>query len=169
MLIKTFFAMLSLTSYMEYAIAQKKDLSVVNGVIIYSTEQQEIPMVIVFIPAILKPGESFDSFLNRSFLDRSNQAYIVYFQGIRWILRDLADTINSLKFVPLSYGINDKPMKASYGKLTFDKTFPGDPDNVQKLEETKVNVTFRKRIFTLNVSEWPDTMGTAKLFEKLEF
>ena len=161
--------MIGLTSYMEYATAQKKVLNVKEGIVIYSTDEQEVPMVVVFIPAVLKSKEDFSTFLKRAFSDPASSAYIVYFQAVRWILPDIADTIRSLKSNPLQYGVNKKEMKVSYGRLTFDKTYAHDPENVQDLSSGEVDIIYTGNRFTLTVSEWPDVNGTLKLFEKIDF
>jgi len=161
--------MIGLTSYLNYAIAQKRDLSVAEGIIIYSTVASDIPQEVFFIPVAINKDRNFDAFIKETLSNPSNYTYVVYFQGIRWIMPDLSSVVRSLKSVPIQYGTKNKLMQLSFGKITFDKTYPGDPDIEIDLTVTKVDVIYNETPFKLNVTEWPAANGVAKLFEKIDF
>jgi len=161
--------MIGLTSYLDYAIAQKKDLSYVEGIIIYPVAIDGIPQEVFFIPGSMKKDENFNNFLIETFSNRSNHTYVVYFQGIRWIMPDIEDVIKSMKPLQIEYGTKHKLMSVGYGKITFDKTHPGDPDVGEDLSNTEVPVLYNKIPFILNVTAWPNYNGIAKLFERLDF
>lgn len=160
--------MIGLSLYLEYAKAQNKDLSYVEGIIIYDNSQQRIPPVMIFIPTILNKQKNIEGLLTEKLSNNNTRGYIIYFQSLKWILPDLADRVKSLKHIVISYGALHKPHKVSYGKFTFDKTLKGDPDNIEDNTLTRVPIVLNNKREYLLVSELPDAMGTPKLFEKID-
>jgi hypothetical protein len=64
--------------------------------------------------------------LNKNWYWKRITTYIIYFQGIRWTLPNLAEIIKSLQYIDIKYA--DKDMRLSFGKLTFDLTSLNDLD-----------------------------------------
>ena len=167
-LIKFIIIMIGLSSYLEYAQAQKKDLSSVEGIVIYDDTQQPVPPVMIFIPATLNNEKNIVDLLKEKLSDSNTRGFIIYFQSLSWILPDLEDTIKSLKYTIINYGGLNKQHKVSYGKFTFDKTIKGDSDNIEDKTVTRVPILLNEKKFNLLVSELPNAMGTPKLFEKVD-
>lgn len=161
-----FFLIMTVSSYFQFAKAQSKALTAKDGIIIYWSENKETPMYILFIPAVLDKNESFNECLLRILSNKETLTYIVYFQPIRWIQPDVGSVISSLKFVNATYGPQYKPIKISYGRITFDNSHTGDPEIEEDTSITETKLVYKDLDFILNVSEWPRLFGTPKIFER---
>lgn len=161
--------MCSMTSFLAYAEAKNRVLKHIDGVIMYPFEETAIPQYVYFMPKTLTAGESLSRFFEQQFLYLPDIFYVLYFNPIRWILPDLAERIHSLDCVPIAYGKNQKLFQLSYGRITFDVT-PGTQEGESE-EQTifRVPVYIGETNFFINVVELPGTMGTPKLFEKVDF
>ncbi|MBC7401493.1 MAG: hypothetical protein H7289_16260 [Mucilaginibacter sp.] len=169
MLIK-FFLIMTITAslYLQFANAQGRDLNTKDGIIIYSTDSEEIPMYIMFIPANLEKNESFNDLLSRTLSKKETLTYIVFFQAIRWTQPDIGTIMSSINFENGNYGTLHKSVKVSYGRITFDKTYPGDPEIEEDTTITQTKLYYKDFEFSINVTEWPRLMGVPKVFERTD-
>jgi hypothetical protein len=154
--------MISTSLFIQFANAQGRQLDLVNGILIYWSESKEVPMYVLFIPTAINPDESFDKLLTRTLSGRKTQAYLIYFQPVRWTQPRIGEIISSLKFAEAKYGSDYKQVKISSIKIAFDKTYSGDPEVEEDSSVTEVKLFYKDHEFILNVSEWPRVMGTPK-------
>jgi hypothetical protein len=160
--------MIGLAAYLKYANWQKRELSSIEGIVIYDDSSIAIPAYVVFIPVTFEKGKEVKQSLEETLLRPNPRAYIIYFQAIRWILPDLADIVKSLNYIKVNYGGLYLSRKVSYGKFTFDKTLKGDESIPTDNTITRVPVQIDDKVLFLYISELTDDMGTPKLFEKID-
>jgi len=93
---------------------------------------------------------------------------LVYFQGIRWIMPDLEESLKQWAFInaeAVDGYFNKASLKISYGKITCDNSHADleEDDDIKRL--------FILHVFgadvRLNITEFPKEVGPAKLFEKI--
>jgi hypothetical protein len=159
--------MISAPSFIEFANAQGRKLDLTPGIFIHWSEPKEIPMYVLFIPGTIKEDENMDKFLTRTLSGKKTQTYMVYFQPVRWTQAEVAEVIDSLEYTKATYGPLRKVVKISYLKLAFDRTYLGDPENVDDTTETEVELYYKDHEFLLNVLELPIAMGAPKFIEKI--
>lgn len=161
--------MCSLFSFLAYSEAQDRVLQRLNGIILYPYTESGIPEYVHFMPKNLVKGVSLGSYFKRKVLYLPDQFFVLYFNPIRWILPDLANTMKSLNAIPIEYGKHRLNFLLSYGRITFDVT-PRDicPEPEETLLMRVPLFLYNKSIF-INVMEIPEMMGTPKLFEKVDF
>ena len=154
---------------MAYSEAQNRTLKSIDGLILYPYCKSGIPEYIHFLPGVLREGQSVMSILKQGVLKNPNRFYVLYFNPIRWIVNDLAETMRSLKTIPVKYGEFKIPLALSYGRITFDVT----PDF--KISDPEVGPLYRVPLrildkqYFINTSDLPEIMGSPKIFEKIEF
>lgn len=159
---------MSLTSYLDYANAQNKVIDTVKGIIIYP-DTSGIPQEVLFIPTTEPLGGSFNTYLSDFLSKRSPLAYTVYFQGIRWIVPDIADTLSSLIYIKGSlnqYIIGGiKEVRISYGGFVFDKR------EIPALDKTPkpVLLSVNGKSYSLSYLDFNNELGIPKAFEKISF
>lgn len=162
--------MCSMTSFLAYAEAKNRILECIDGIIMFPFEENAIPQYVYFMPKTLAEGELLSSFFEQQFLYLPDIFYVLYFNPIRWILPDLAERIHSLDYVPAGYGRDRRLFQLSYCRITFDVTSVTQQEQEPE-EQTIFRVPFYigETNFFINVVELPSTMGTPKLFEKVDF
>lgn len=160
--------MIGLSSFLDYAKAQKIALSPVEGIIMYD-DSQGIPQEVIFIPKTLKKGGRLKGLIRKTLSASTTVAYVVYFQGIRWVIPDLETTVANLNSNQIVYGQARVSAKISYGRLTFNTTVRPDPDVTIDRTIHKVSVLYNNSAYQLKVTELPDKMGAMVLFEPLKF
>jgi len=155
------------SSYLEYAAAQQRDVITNTGLMIYSTNNQPIPMYVFFIPCENPNGKSLHSLVQSTLSDTAKSAYVTYFQGIRWTLENVADLIRELEYLDIQYGKNKAEMKISYVTMLFDKTFT--KDNIEKVPEpVNVNVKIDSSEYKLRVFQDSGEHGVLKSINEIK-
>lgn len=160
--------MTGISTFLSYAKGQEIPLSPMEGIIMYN-DSLGIPQEVIFIPITLKKGRRLKGLIRKTLSDQSTFAYVVYFQGVRWVLPDLESTVANLNTNQIIYGHAKVSAKISYGRLTFNTSVRADPD--VGIDETihDVPIVFNNRSYKLKVTELPDRFGAMVLFEKVEF
>jgi len=160
--------MMSLTAHLDYAKAQNKVIDTLKGIIIYP-DTSGIPQEVLFIPTTEPLGGSFDTVFSKIFRKQTPAAYIVYFQGIRWIIPDIADTLSSLIYKKGSLSLyilgTSKEVRISYGSFIFDKRQFPDPDKTPK----PVILSVDGKDLSLAYVDLNNELGVLKGFEKIPF
>ncbi|MFD2145538.1 hypothetical protein [Mucilaginibacter antarcticus] len=159
--------MISASLFIQFANAQGRKVDLTDGILIYWSERKEVPAYVLFIPGTMKPDESFDQFFTRTLSGKKTLTYMVYLHPVRWTQSEVAEVVDSLKYIDAAYGPQRKSVKISYLKIAFDKTQAGDPENVDDTTETEVELYYKEHEFLLNVMDWPDAMGAPKFVEKM--
>ncbi|KIO74596.1 hypothetical protein TH53_25535 [Pedobacter lusitanus] len=156
-----------MTSFLAYAKTKNRVLKHVDGIIMYPFEETPVPQYVYFMPKKLTEEDRLGRFFEQQFLYLPDIFYVLYFNPIRWILPDLGALIHSLDCRAVGYGKDCKLFQLSYGRITFDIT-----SITQEQEEQtvfRVPLYIGDTNFFINVVELPGTMGTPKLFEKVDF
>lgn len=153
-------------SYAAYAAAQKRNVVTVNGLIIYDTDSQPIPMYVVFIPCERSDKQSLTDFVKKQLVKGPKSGYTVYFQGVRWMLKNTKELVENLERVPLLYGINRKPEKVSYVSMIFDRTFLAEKKKAPVAAPVIVNVVVDDTTFKLRIIDDDGDLGVLKAFDK---
>lgn len=161
--------MSSMTSFLAYAKTKNRVLKPMEGVIMYPFEEISIPQYVYFMPKNLAKGESLSNFFKGQFLYLPDMFYVLYFNPVRWILPDLAERIQSLECRSVGYGKDQKLFELSYGRITFDITPASQEPEPEEQTIFRVPLYINEANFFINVVELPNTMGTPKLFEKVNF
>ncbi|MBB6501683.1 hypothetical protein [Pedobacter cryoconitis] len=161
--------MSSMLSFLAYAEARSRVLETVDGVLMYPYSENSIPQYVYFMPKKLAEDERLGEFFNHQFLYLPDIFYVLYFNPVRWILPDLAERMQSLEYVPVAYGRDRILFQLSYGRITFDVTPKKTEEEPEEPTLFRVPLYMGETSFFINVVELPTTMGTPKLFEKVDF
>lgn len=161
--------MSSLTSFLAYAEAQNLALKTLDGIVMYHLTEAAIPEYIFFMPVRLPNGKSLGKFFNCQFRYIPEKFYLIYFNPIRWVLPNLADTMRELEGIAVEYGKYKLSFQLTYGRIIFDVTQSNKNNVKEDLSEFQIPICVEEKNFFINVIDLPEKMGTPKVFEKLDF
>jgi hypothetical protein len=161
-----------LPNFINYTDAQDIKLDSVKGLIIYPNDSA-IPQDVLFIPTTRSLGGSFNEFVKDVLKDSSSICYVTYFQGIRWIMQDLKEVIDSLKYEKGTLSLfllgKIKKVRVSYGIIVFNK------DQLKMITEPvdrtpkPLTITFDGLSFEIHYVNMVNDLGIPKGFQKIEF
>lgn len=164
----TIFCMIGLSNYRAYATKHNISLTRYEGIIVWNPKLGALPQEVLFFPAKWNKQGSFKEFLLQELQRPNATAYQIYFQGMRWILPNLEESLNNTKSIEILVGSPPSLCRASYVALTFGPYTP-DEDNFTFEETHNLAISIDNVTKQVKLKDWPDQLGIAKLYEPIDW
>ncbi|WP_231490141.1 hypothetical protein [Pedobacter sp. Leaf170] len=160
--------MIGLTNYLNYAKEHNIVLHRYEGIIIWNTSFGPLPQEVLFLPVEWDGSSNFENFVEQEFSKEDAAIYQVYFQGMRWIMPSLADSLNNARYINVGVGTNYNLSRASYVAITFVTDANNDEFTLTERIRTLPVMVTDKRL-TVKLHDDSPRFGTAKLFETINW
>jgi len=92
------FISMSITALLNEAKAQNRKLFAMEGIIFYF-DTDSIPQEVYLIPVKLNYKGDFEDFVHKTLDSFQGKALDVYFQGMRWMMPNLLEEVQNMKYI----------------------------------------------------------------------